>query len=67
MNNTEEPKTPPARILIPLGTAIALVAVLVATMVDLGVVGTVMTWIVALMGVGILIQGVVNFRRERQR
>ncbi|WP_433604696.1 hypothetical protein [Prescottella agglutinans] len=66
VNSPEEPQTPPARILIPLGIVTALVAVLVATMVDLGVVGTVMTWIVALMGIGILIQGVVNLKRERQ-
>lgn len=66
MNTTEGPKTPPACTLIPLGIVTALAAGLVATMVDLGVVGTVMTWIVALMGVGILIQGVVNLKRERQ-
>ncbi len=66
MNSPDEPQTPPARILIPLGIATALVAIVAATMVDLGVVGTVMTWIVALMGIGILIQGVVNLTRERR-
>jgi uncharacterized membrane protein len=61
----EEPQTPPAKVLLPLGSIILVAAILTLVFAETHVVSTALISIVALMGAGIIWQGFKNLKRER--
>ena len=60
-----ESQTPPARVLLPLGTALSVLPALCMAVGDVGPVANIMMIVLIVMGAGIVWQGIKNLRRDK--
>lgn len=58
-------QTPPSKILLPLGAAFIIFPILGMKSLDLGPVSSAMMFVLIVMGVGIVWQGIKNLKRDK--